>query len=162
MRIGILTTASFSRVVGSISASDGMPFISPLLGSRVKTIHDGLMIAGARSRFMVLDRPWPHGLKSSDAMTVHGCSIRKPLMGHWRISSAGLLAITSVRDIWRRDARWPVRGECSQVHRGPMLRSCRTCQTGSKRPGKRERPPRRVEIGALGFAEGGPGYARPV
>src|ERR1019366_9239104 len=36
-----------------------------------------------------------------------------------------------------------------------MLRSCRTCRTGSKRPGKRAKPPRRVEIGATAFQKGG-------
>src|SRR5258707_3909511 len=110
------TTASFFPDVGRTSASVAMPSISPLLGFKVTTIRDGLMVADARSLCTGFAQPWRHGHKSSDAMTDHGCSIRKPLTGLWRISSAVSLEHTSVRNIWRRGASWPVHGALSQAH----------------------------------------------
>src|SRR3984893_16643290 len=139
-------TASFSPAVGRISVSAATRSILCWRGYKVTASRDGLTIADARSPCTDLDRPWQRGLKSSDAMTDHGCSIRKPLMGHWRISSAGSLALTSVRNIWRHDESWRVRGARSQVHRSLMLRSCRTRRTGSKRLGKRAKPLRPASL----------------
>src|SRR5258708_29876176 len=97
-------TASFSPSVGRISVSAATRSILRWRGYKVTASRDGLTIADARSPCTDLDRPWQRGLKSSDAMTDHGCSIRKRLMGHWRILSAGALALTSGPHIFRHDA----------------------------------------------------------
>lgn len=129
----------------------GRNAVSRLIDCRVMVIHVGLMIGGARSRRTALDRPWQLGLKSRDRRTVFGCSIKRPLTAHWRISSAVSPEHTSVLNIWRHGASWRVLGARSGSRSAAITtrRLCRTCRIGPERPAKRAKPPRRPE--ALGI-----------